>query len=149
MHRRKSLWHWVRQTVLRYNIQIIVLKIFIYWISTKLKILFLWKTSKKTKDKQQTGRKYLQFTYWQRTCKQNITRALYTQCTWVLRCVWLCDLMSCSLSGSSVHSIFQARILEWVAMSSSRGSFQPRDRTHTFLSLALSGGFFTTVPPGK
>ena len=30
--------------------------------------------------------------------------------------------------GSSVHGIFQARILEWVAMSSSRGSSQPRDR---------------------
>ena len=39
----------------------------------------------------------------------------------------LCDLMDCSLSGSSVHGILQARILEWVAMPSSRGSSQPRD----------------------
>ena len=34
----------------------------------------------------------------------------------------LCDLMDCSPPGSSVHGIFQARILEWVAISSSRGS---------------------------
>ena len=41
----------------------------------------------------------------------------------------LCDLVNCSLPGSSVHGIFQARILEWVAISSSRGSSQPRDGT--------------------
>ena len=37
--------------------------------------------------------------------------------------------MDCSLPGSSVHGIFQARVLEWVAISFSRGSSQPRDRT--------------------
>ena len=41
----------------------------------------------------------------------------------------LCNLMDCSLSGSSVHGILQARILEWVAMPSSGGSSQPRDQT--------------------
>ena len=46
-----------------------------------------------------------------------------------LSCVWLCKLMDCSPPGSSVHGILQARILEWVAMPSSRGSSQPRDRT--------------------
>ena len=40
------------------------------------------------------------------------------------------DSMDCSLSGSSDHKIFQARILEWVAISSSRGPSQPRDQTH-------------------
>ena len=40
-----------------------------------------------------------------------------------------CDLMDCSLPGSSVHGIIQARILEWVARPSSRGSSQPRDQT--------------------
>ena len=40
----------------------------------------------------------------------------------------LCNSMDCSLPGSSVHEILQARILEWVAMSSSRGSSWPRDR---------------------
>ena len=39
------------------------------------------------------------------------------------------DLMDCSPPGSSVHAIFQARILEWVAISFSRGSSQPRDQT--------------------
>ena len=38
--------------------------------------------------------------------------------------------MDCSPSGSAVHGILQARILEWVAAPSSRGSSQPRDRTH-------------------
>ena len=41
----------------------------------------------------------------------------------------LCDPMDCSPPGSSVHGIFQARILEWVAISSSRGSSRPRDQT--------------------
>ena len=40
-----------------------------------------------------------------------------------------CDPMDCSLPGSSVHGIFQARVLEWVAISFSRGSSWPRDRT--------------------
>ena len=41
-------------------------------------------------------------------------------------CPTLCNPVDCSLPGSSVHGIFQARILEWVAISFSRGSFQPR-----------------------
>ena len=41
----------------------------------------------------------------------------------------LCDPMDCSQAGSSVHGIFQARILEWVAISFSRGSSWPRDWT--------------------
>ena len=51
----------------------------------------------------------------------------------VLSCVQLfCDPMDYSLPGSSVHGIFQARILAWVAISSSRGSSPPRDRTRVF-----------------
>ena len=42
----------------------------------------------------------------------------------------LCDPMDCNLSGSSVHGIFQARILKWVAIPFSRGSSQPRNWTH-------------------
>ena len=45
-------------------------------------------------------------------------------------CPTLRDPMDCSPSGSSVHEILQARILEWVAISFSRGSSQPRDWTH-------------------
>ena len=44
-------------------------------------------------------------------------------------CLTLCDLMDCSLPGSSVHGIFQVRVLEWVATSFSRESSQLRDRT--------------------
>ena len=44
-------------------------------------------------------------------------------------CLTLCDPMDYSLPGSSVRGILQARILEWVAISFSRGSSQPRDRT--------------------
>ena len=44
-------------------------------------------------------------------------------------CLTLCDPMYCSPAGSSVLGIFQAKILEWVAMSFSRGSSQPRDQT--------------------
>ena len=46
--------------------------------------------------------------------------------------VWLCDPNNGSLPGSSVHGIFQTRILEWVATSFSRGSSRPRDWTWVF-----------------
>ena len=42
-------------------------------------------------------------------------------------CPTLCDTMDCSLPGSSVHGLLQARILEWVAISFPRGSSQHRD----------------------
>ena len=45
-------------------------------------------------------------------------------------CPTLCDLTDYSLPDSSVQAIFQIRILEWVAISYSRGSSQPRDRAH-------------------
>ena len=57
-------------------------------------------------------------------------------------CPTLCDPMDGSPLGSYVHGILQARILEWVAMPSRRGSSQLRDRT--LVSPALVGGFFTT-----
>ena len=48
----------------------------------------------------------------------------------VTQCPTLCDSMDYSLPGSSVHGIFPARILEWVAISSFKGSFWSKDRTH-------------------
>ena len=59
----------------------------------------------------------------------------------------LCNPMDYSLPGSSVHAIFQARILEWVGISSSRGSPWPRKISwDAFLaSLAWAGGFFATI----
>ena len=53
---------------------------------------------------------------------------------------FFCDPMDCSLPGSSVHGIFQAKVLEWLAISFSRGSCRPRDRT--LLSL-IAGRCFT------
>ena len=50
-------------------------------------------------------------------------------CYCVQSCLILCDPMDCRLPGFSVHGIFQARVLEWVAISFSRGSSQPRDQT--------------------
>ena len=44
-------------------------------------------------------------------------------------CPTLCDPMGCRLPGSSVHGIFQAIVLEWIAISFSRGSSQPRDQS--------------------
>ena len=54
--------------------------------------------------------------------------------------------MHCSLPGSSVHGILQARILEWVAFPFSRGSSWPRDQTWVSYT---AGRFFTSEPPGK
>ena len=49
--------------------------------------------------------------------------------------VWLCDPLDCIPPRYSVHGILQARILEWVAISLSRGSSRPRDRTSSLLCL--------------
>ena len=57
----------------------------------------------------------------------------------------LCDPMDCSLPGSSVLGVFQARILEWVALLSSRGSFQPRDQTHVSYVSCIGDGRFVTI----
>ena len=55
----------------------------------------------------------------------------YTLCAASIQsCLTPCDPMDCGLPGSSVHGILQARILEWVAMPSSRGYSQPRHQTH-------------------
>ena len=62
-------------------------------------------------------------------------------------CLTLCNPLDYSLSGFSVHGIFQARILEWVAISSPRGSSEPRDSA-PLASPALAGRVFTTEPSG-
>ena len=62
------------------------------------------------------------------------------------RRVRLCYPMDCSPPGSSVHGISQARILEWVAISYSRGSFPTQGSN---CCLPHLGGFFTTEPQGS
>ena len=55
-------------------------------------------------------------------------------------CPTLCDSMEYRPPGSSVHGVLQARILEWVAFASSRGSSQPTDQTQVS---CIAGGFLT------
>ena len=62
-------------------------------------------------------------------------------------CLTLCNPMDCSWPGSSVHGISQTRILEWVAISSSRG--EPGIEPASPATPALAGEFFTTEPSGK
>ena len=59
-------------------------------------------------------------------------------------CLTLCNPMDDRPPGPSVHGILQARILEWVAMLSSRGTSQPRDRTQVSMSPVLAGWLFIT-----
>ena len=64
-------------------------------------------------------------------------------------CPTLCIPMDCSLAGSSIYGILQARILESVAISFSRGSFWPRDQNCISCDFCIAGRFFITEPPGK
>ena len=64
-------------------------------------------------------------------------------------CLTLCNPMDCNPPGSSVHRIFQARILERVVMPYFRGASQPRVELMSLASPTLAGGFFTTEPPRK
>ena len=57
-------------------------------------------------------------------------------------CPTLCDPMDYSSPGSSVHGVFQARILKWIAISFSKGSSRPRNQTWVSVSLL-------SEPPGK
>ena len=61
-------------------------------------------------------------------------------------CLTLCNPMDYIPLGSSVHDISQARVLEWVAISSCRGSSQLRDGIQVS---RIAGGFFTVEPPRK
>ena len=58
----------------------------------------------------------------------------------------LSNSMNCNLPGSSVLGIFQARLLKWVAISFSRGSFIPRDQTQVCY---IAGRFFTVWATGE
>ena len=63
-----------------------------------------------------------------------------------LSCPTLCDPMECSLRGSSIHGIFQTRVLEWVAISFSRALPDPGIKPR---SLALQADTLPSEPPGK
>ena len=90
---------------------------------------------------------YLTVTFslkWRKLCQEvNIFHYLGLLVMWsevAQSCPTLCDPVDCSLPGSSAHGIFQARILEWVAISFSRGSSPPRDQTQVSRTV---GRYFT------
>ena len=62
-------------------------------------------------------------------------------------CPTLCDPMDCSLSDSSVHGIFQARVLEWIAISFSRGIFPTQESNPGLLHCGQT--LLPSEPPGK
>ena len=95
--------------------------------TTELKVFVsMWnEDSNSTKEK-----KYL----WQRQEGERFLSYIcfliqFIQCVHAQSCPTLCNPIDCSLPDSSVHGILQPRILEWVAISSSKGSSQPRDWT--------------------
>ena len=79
---------------------------------------------------------FLSIFYWYAHCCCSVSQLRPT----------LCDPMDYSPPGSSVHGILLAKILEWVAISFSRGSSPPRDRTG---SPALQADSLPSEPPGK
>ena len=82
-------------------------------------------------------------------CSAYITSAPL-MCVHILKsCLTLCDPIGYSPPGSSGHGISQARILEWVAISFSRGPWRPRDRNHTTCVSCLVGRFFTSWAIGE
>ena len=99
-------------------------------------------------------------------CKTKAMRKKYFKAHWIKcycaccakmlqSCLTLFNLMDCSPPGCSIHGILQARILEWVAISSSKGSSWPRDWTCvsytscTGRQVCLFGFFSPLTPPGK
>ena len=89
--------------------------------------------------------KMIQIAWWVTSFTLNLPLGL---CIWKLKllvaqlCLTLCNPMNCSPPGSSVHGIFQARILEWVASPSPGKSSRLRDQTWVS---CMAGGFFTCV----
>ena len=71
------------------------------------------------------------------------------QCVLVARlCPTLCDTRDCGQLGSFVRGILQAEVLEWVAISSSRGFSRPKGRTQVSC-FGGQRGFFSSEPPGN
>ena len=101
-------------------------------------------------------RKLVSMVYWLKcvcVCVCVCTHARVCVCVCVCSvpqlCLTLWDPMNYNLPCSSVHVIFQARILEWVAISSSREFSQPRNGTHVSCVPWIAGRFFTIWATGK
>ena len=73
----------------------------------------------------------------------------YVRANLLQLCPTLCNPMDCSLPGSSVHGTLQARILEWVAIPSSRGSSQPSGLASISWVSCWQTSSLPLAPPGK
>jgi len=85
-------------------------------------------------------------------CVCTQARVRMCACTWVVTpsCLTSCDPLDWNPPGSSVHVILQASILEWVAMTTSKGSCQPRYLTYiSCVSFIGRWILLPLVPPGK
>ena len=80
-----------------------------------------------------------------RQCLVTINR----RCLVAQPCLTLCNPLDYSPQSYPVHELFQARILEWVAISSFRGSSWPRDQTHISCVSCISDRFLTAKAPGN
>ena len=86
---------------------------------------------KKNQQKDQGENQYNGMYYTeQKTFKESSLSVSVVKSEVTQLCLTLCDPMDCRLPGFSVHGIFQAIVLEWVVISFSRGSSQPRDLSH-------------------
>ena len=122
-----------------------------YLLICLLLVLFFWETWLPPWIKS-SSRAPLYFGLRVRKELRSSTSPLFFICMsecWVLLHQTFCDPMDCSLPGSSVHAILQARILEWVAISFSGDLPNPRIKPTFSVSPALAGRFFTSEPPGK
>ena len=81
-------------------------------------------------------------------CLDEVSRSLVSICSVAQSCLTVCDPIDCSPPGSSVHGIVQARILEWVAISSSRGSSPLKDWTGVSCSSCIGRWILNPEPPG-
>ena len=91
---------------------------------------------------------YMAFTIWYSMLQaQTIYICMHTPS--FQSCLTFCNPMDCSPPGSSVHGILQARISEQVTEPSFRRSSTPRNQIHVSCVSCITGGLFTTEPPGK
>ena len=75
----------------------------------------------------------MHYNYQKHHCVYHYSYFRVCEVKWITQsCPTLCNPIDYSLPGSSVHGIFQARVLEWGAIAFSRGSSQPRDWTRVF-----------------
>ena len=75
----------------------------------------------------------------------DMLKSFMAVCEHAQLCLTLCNLMDCRPPASSVHGVFQVRILEWVAVSFSRDLPNPETEPASVESPALVGRFFTTA----